>query len=118
MRTVDIIKEEVALSQLVNFAKVEPVLLFADDGQTFALRLETKLWDDVRREPLIIHRHGFDDVALISAAELSSLIETAYLLRSSKNGKRLLKALHRAKTEVIAPQTISELRYEVGLEAN
>ena len=42
------------------------------------------------REPVIIHRRGGEDVALIAADELRSLMETAYLLRSPKNAQRLL----------------------------
>jgi antitoxin YefM len=42
------------------------------------------------REPVIIHRRNAEDVALISADELESLIETAHLLRSPANTKRLL----------------------------
>ena len=48
------------------------------------------------REVVIIQRRGEEDVALISAAELSSLVETAYLLRSPKNAERLLTAPGRA----------------------
>ena len=48
------------------------------------------------REIVIIQRRGVEDVALISAAALTSLMETAYLLRSPKNAERLLTALNRA----------------------
>ena len=48
------------------------------------------------REPVIIRRRGAADVALVSADELASLLETAHLLRSPKNAERLLKALSRA----------------------
>lgn len=68
------------------------------------------------REVVIIRRRGVEDVALVSAAELASLMETAYLLRSPKNAERLLTALTRAQRNVLAPQTIAELRREVGLE--
>ncbi len=57
-----------------------------------------KIWTDVidNQEIVIINRRGSEDVALISASELSGLIETAHLLRSSRNAERLLKALGRA----------------------
>jgi antitoxin YefM len=76
-----------------------------------------KLWDEVvlNQEIVIISKSGSEDVALISASELSSLVETAHLLRSSKNAERLFTALERAKTKTVAPQTIEELRQEVGL---
>lgn len=48
-------------------------------------------------EPVIIHRRGAEDVALISAAELRSLEETVHLLRSPRNAERLLAALTRAR---------------------
>lgn len=53
------------------------------------------LWDKVidRREPLRIHRRGAEDIVMLPAAELESLQETAHLLRSPRNAKRLLEAL-------------------------
>jgi antitoxin YefM len=51
------------------------------------------------REPIIIHRRDAEDVALIAAAELRSLMETAHLLRSPKNAERLLTALARARSD-------------------
>lgn len=52
------------------------------------------------REIVIISRRGNDDVALVSADELSSLVETAHLLRSPKNAERFLTALKRASDSV------------------
>jgi len=68
------------------------------------------------REIVIVQRRGEEDVALISAAELSSLMETAHLLRSPRNAERLQTALARAQQRVTLPQTVSELRHEVGLD--
>jgi len=45
------------------------------------------------REPVIIHRRDADDVALVSADELESLMETVHLLRHPKNAMRLMKAI-------------------------
>ena len=67
------------------------------------------------REPVIIRRRDAADVALISAEELESLLETAHLLRSPKNAERLLKALARAGSQEIRPSSIDELRAELGL---
>lgn len=77
-----------------------------------------RLLDEVitNREVVIVQRRGGEDVALISAAELSSLMETAYLLRSPKNAERLLSALGRALKNIPAPQTVEELRREVGID--
>ncbi len=81
-------------------------------------RLAT-LCDEVtaNNEVVIIRRRGAEDVALISAAELRSLQETAHLLRSPKNAERLLAALERAQQRTGLPQTTLELRGEVGLDA-
>ncbi|RME79135.1 MAG: type II toxin-antitoxin system prevent-host-death family antitoxin [Chloroflexi bacterium] len=69
------------------------------------------------REVIIIKRRSGEPVALIAADELSSLLETAHLLRSPANARRLLTALSRALSpeQTISPQTITELRREVGL---
>jgi antitoxin YefM len=67
-------------------------------------------------EPVIITRRGAEDVALISAAELASLMETAHLLRSPENARRLLAALGRAKKRRLRPMKVAELRRKVGLE--
>jgi antitoxin YefM len=67
------------------------------------------------REPVIIRRRNAADVALVSADELESLLETAHLLRSPKNAERLLAALSRAQTSELKPSTIEDLRKELGL---
>lgn len=77
-----------------------------------------KLLDRVThdRETVIIERRGKEKVAMISASELSSLIETAYLLRSPKNAQRLLSALMRALEKKMPVMSMTELRKEVGLD--
>jgi antitoxin YefM len=77
-----------------------------------------KLCNEVaeNREIVIINRRGNEDVALISADELSSLIETAHLLRSPKNAQRLLAALNRARSRKLKPQDVTNLRREIGLD--
>jgi antitoxin YefM len=49
------------------------------------------------REVVIVRRRGAQDVALIPADELSGLMETAHLLRSPANAKRLRTALQRTE---------------------
>jgi antitoxin YefM len=78
-------------------------------------KLIDRVADD--REIVIIDRPGSEGVALVAADELSSLLETAHLLRSPKNAERLLAALERARDRTIPPQTVDELRKEVGLGA-
>jgi antitoxin YefM len=77
-----------------------------------------KLWDKVieDQEPIIIERRGSESVALIAAAELSSLLETAHLLRSPKNAARLLTALERVRKGEGEGQTLESFRQEMGLE--
>ncbi len=78
-----------------------------------------KLLDEVtkNRETVIIKRRGAEKVAMIAQSELSSLLETAYLLRSPKNADRLLTALERALKRKIKPMTLDKLRFEVGLDS-
>jgi antitoxin YefM len=67
------------------------------------------------REVVIIQRRGAEDVAIIAADELTSLLETAHLLRSPANAERLLNALARVRQGSGSPQSIDDLRREVGL---
>ena len=77
-----------------------------------------KLCDEVteNRRIVIISRKGRHDVALISADELSGMLETLHLLRSPKNAERLLTALDRAKSGKLKAKSVKTLRREVGLE--
>ena len=68
------------------------------------------------REIVIIQRQGEEDVALIAADELAGLLETAHLLRSPANAERLLTTLARVRQNQGTPQSIVELRREVGLD--
>jgi antitoxin YefM len=76
-----------------------------------------KLCDEVvdNQRVVIISRRGRQDVALISADELSGLLETVHLLRSPKNAERLLTALNRAKTGETRAKSVKALRKELGL---
>jgi antitoxin YefM len=68
------------------------------------------------RDVVLIRRRGAEDVALIAADELESILETAHLLRSPKNAERLLTALRRAQQRTLEPSTVDDLRAEVGLD--
>jgi antitoxin YefM len=76
------------------------------------------LLDEValNREVVIVNRRGREDVAMVSASELSSLLETAHLLRSPKNAQRLLAALKRARDNKGARSSLEQLRREAGLD--
>ena len=67
------------------------------------------------REPVVIRRRGAEDVALIAADELRSLMETAHLLRSPANAERLLRALARARRSKLRPSSVARLRRELHL---
>ena len=56
------------------------------------------------QEVVIVRRRGARDVALIPADELAAIMETAHLLRSPKNAKRLLRAFRRAERAVGKPE--------------
>ncbi|HEY3265630.1 MAG TPA: type II toxin-antitoxin system Phd/YefM family antitoxin [Armatimonadota bacterium] len=75
------------------------------------------LCDDVaaNRGIVLIRRRGAADVALIAADELSGLLETAHLLRSPANADRLRTALARAQRGEGTPESVDDLRREVGL---
>lgn len=63
----------------------------------------------------IINRREGENVALIAESDLRSLVETVYLLRSPANASRLLEAMEESKAGKIAPQTIADLRQELGV---
>jgi antitoxin YefM len=73
-------------------------------------------------EVVIVRRRSGRDVALIPADELSSLMETAHLLRSPKNAERLLQSLAESKKndgKVFPAKSpaaaLADLRRSVGL---
>ena len=68
------------------------------------------------REVMIITQPGGENVALIAADELESLLETTHLLRSPKNAARLFTALERAKARTLKPQSMNELRQDLGID--
>ncbi|MDI1258085.1 type II toxin-antitoxin system prevent-host-death family antitoxin [Aquabacterium sp.] len=49
-------------------------------------------------EPLIITRNGEQSVVMLSLEDFASLEETAYLLRSPGNTKRLMQAIEQLNT--------------------
>lgn len=69
------------------------------------------------QEVVIVRRRGTPDVALIPADELAGLMETAHLLRSPANAKRLLTALGRSERRKGKSSTVEQLRREMGLGA-
>jgi antitoxin YefM len=70
-----------------------------------------------QQETAIVRRRGARDVALIPASELAGLMETAHLLRSPRNARRLITALRCAKAGKRKPGTTAALRNEILGEA-
>lgn len=50
------------------------------------------------REEVVITRSGHEPVVIVSLADYESLRETAYLLRSPANARRLLDAMERLES--------------------
>lgn len=46
---------------------------------------------------VLVNRRGRENVAMIAESDLSSLMETVYLLRSPENARRLFAAIERSK---------------------
>lgn len=76
-------------------------------------------------EVVVVKRRGERDVAIIAADELAGLEETAYLLRSPANARRLREALAESKRNdkkkvqgKPAAAALKELRRELGLDAS
>jgi len=69
------------------------------------------------QEVIIVRRKKGQDVALVPAAELAGLMETAHLLRSPRNARRLLTALRRAEKHQGTTMSVERLRRETGLVA-
>lgn len=66
-----------------------------------------------QQDTVIVRRKGARDVALIPAAELAGLMETAHLLRSPRNARRLMAALRRADHAKTKPGSVAELRRKI-----
>ena len=65
----------------------------------------------------IINRREGENVALIAESDLTSLVETVYLLRNPANARRLLDAIAESKSGNMQPQTIAQLKQELGIDS-
>ena len=76
-----------------------------------------RLWDESvsSREPILVKRRGHADLALLPAADLSSLLETAHLLRSPRNARRLLESIRNANDGKYSVMTMANLRRKAGM---
>ncbi len=68
------------------------------------------------RQIVLIRRRNQKNVALIAEDELSSLLESVYLLRSPENAKRLFRSLDWAATATAEEeQSLASLKEELNL---
>ena len=74
------------------------------------------VWDETvsTREPVTIDRRGHESVVLLPAGEWQGLMETAHLLRSPANARRLLGALQRLEQGEGEPVTLHDLKARVS----
>jgi antitoxin YefM len=68
-----------------------------------------------RHEPLLIERRRGGDVVLLAKDDYDSLEETAYLLSSPENARRLLEALRRLPQDRKVFTSIDELEDAAGV---
>ena len=65
--------------------------------------------------PIYVNRRNGEDVVILSKDDYESLEETAYLLRSPANAKRLIEALERNSQERVKFNNIKEFKDETGI---
>jgi antitoxin YefM len=65
-------------------------------------------------EPLRVERKNGESVVVVSEADFSALEETAYLLRSPENARRLLNALHGNRSKDKSFASVDEFRAKLG----
>ena len=75
------------------------------------------VWDEAisTREPILVRQPGKEDIAIIAADELAGYMETAHLLSSPANAKRLFESLARIERGEGAVTTLEEIKRTVGL---
>ena len=68
-----------------------------------------------RHEPLIIERRRGGDVVLVAKEDFQSLEETAHLLSSPENARRLMQALGGRAEDRTAFASVDELKHALGV---
>lgn len=61
-------------------------------------------------EPILVTRRGKRNVALLDAAELSSIMETLHLLSSPANAHALFESLEQARRGQAIPLSLAKLK--------
>lgn len=77
-----------------------------------------EVWDQTvsTREPVIVSRRGTESIVMVPLEEWEGLQETAHLLRSPSNAKRLLAALKRLDQGVGEVLPVESLASRSGLK--
>lgn len=68
------------------------------------------------REPILIRRRGKEPVALVAAQDLAGWIETAYLLRSPSNVRRLSEAQQQIVDGASKRMSVEQLQQKSATE--
>jgi antitoxin YefM len=92
---------------------IMPITTTYTDARARLAELWNRLEED--RELLVIERRGHEAMAMLPAAEVESLLETAHLLRSPKNALRLLNAIQQALSGEGEVRTLEELKQDLGV---
>jgi antitoxin YefM len=66
-------------------------------------------------EALRVERKNGEPVVVLSEADFNALEETAYLLRSPENARRLLNAIHGGRSRDRSFKNVDELQAKLGL---
>ena len=76
-----------------------------------------EVWDQTvsTREPVIVSRRGSESIVVLPLEEWEGLQETAHLLRSPSNARRLLAALNRLESGKGDVLSLESLEMRVGL---
>ena len=76
-----------------------------------------EVWDQTvsTREPVIVSRRGSESIVMLPLEEWEGLQETAHLLRSPANARRLLAALNRLDSGKGDVLSVESLEMRVGL---
>ena len=80
-------------------------MTYSESRANYAATLSAVVDD---REEVIITRAGHEPVVIVSLDDYESLKETAYLLRSPTNARRLLGAIERLESGKSAEHDITE----------
>ena len=73
------------------------------------------VWDETvsTREPVVLERRGHESVVIVPLDEWHGVLETAHLLRSPANARRLLSALKRLEKGAGLTLTAAQLAARV-----